>query len=93
MTEREAPPDRGFDYLQDDPYEDDGWFGREQVAEYVSVNEVVPDHSTYSTREQRAGGTLCRPPRCRPCSPAAYPPAGFTDCQDVDSQRSTPRVQ
>jgi hypothetical protein len=44
VTDREAPPDRGFEYLQDDPYEDDGWFGREQVAEYVSVNEVVPDH-------------------------------------------------
>ena len=44
MTDREAPPDRGFEYLQDDPYEDDGWFGREQVAEYVSVNEVVPEH-------------------------------------------------
>jgi hypothetical protein len=44
VTEREAPPNWGFDHMQDDPYEDDGWFGREQVAEYVSVNEVVPDH-------------------------------------------------
>ena len=42
MTEREAPPDWGFDYRQDDPYEDDGWFGREQDAEPVSVDEV-PD--------------------------------------------------
>jgi len=42
VTEREAPPNLGFDYLQDDPYEDDGWFGREQVTEQPSVDEV-PD--------------------------------------------------
>jgi hypothetical protein len=42
VTEREAPPSWDFDYRQDDPYEDDGWFGREQVAEPSSVSEV-PD--------------------------------------------------
>jgi len=42
VTERGAPPDWGFDYRQDEPYEDDGWFGREQDIEAVSVDEV-PD--------------------------------------------------
>jgi hypothetical protein len=42
VTEREALPDWGFDYRQDDPYEDDGWFGREQSAEPMSVDDV-PD--------------------------------------------------
>jgi hypothetical protein len=39
VTEREAPPDWAFDYEQDDPWEDDGWFGREQVVEPMSVDE------------------------------------------------------
>ena len=42
MTDREAPPGRGFEYWQDDPYEDDGWFGREQVTEPTTVDQV-PD--------------------------------------------------
>ena len=42
MTEREAPPNWGFDYMQDDPYDNDGWFGREEVAEQTPVDEV-PD--------------------------------------------------
>ena len=42
MSEREAPPNLGFEYWQDDPYEDDGWFGREQVPEPTAVDEV-PD--------------------------------------------------
>ena len=33
MTDREAPPDWGFENWQDDPYEEDGWFGREQVSQ------------------------------------------------------------
>lgn len=41
MIEREARPDRGFDYPQDDPYEDDGWFGRELVTDSISVDEVA----------------------------------------------------
>jgi hypothetical protein len=41
VTEREAPPEWGFDYRQDDPYEDDGWFGREQVAEPAPVQQVA----------------------------------------------------
>ena len=41
MTEREARPDGGFDYRLDDPYEDDGWFGREQVTDYISVDEIA----------------------------------------------------
>ncbi len=41
MTEREAPPDWGFEYQQDDPYEQDGWFGREQVGEPTRVDEVT----------------------------------------------------
>jgi hypothetical protein len=44
VTEREAPPDSGFDYRLDDPYQDDGWFGREQVAEPTYVDEF-PDHA------------------------------------------------
>ncbi|WP_156752313.1 hypothetical protein, partial [Mycobacterium sp. ACS1612] len=43
MTEREAPPGLGFDYRQDDPYESDGWFGAEQVAEPTYVYEVSPE--------------------------------------------------
>lgn len=42
MTEREAPPDWGFEHRPSDPYEDDGWFGREQVAAPVPVPEA-PD--------------------------------------------------
>jgi hypothetical protein len=41
VIEREARPDRGFDYPQDDPYEDDGWFGRELVTDSISVDEVA----------------------------------------------------
>jgi hypothetical protein len=41
VTEREAPPDWGFEYQQDDPYEQDGWFGREQVGEPTRVDEVT----------------------------------------------------
>jgi hypothetical protein len=37
VTEREAPPDWGFENWQDDPYEEDGWFGREQVSEPTPV--------------------------------------------------------
>lgn len=40
MTEREAPPDWGFDRRQADPYDNDGWFGREQVAEPTFVEEI-----------------------------------------------------
>lgn len=42
MTERGAPPEWGFDYRQDDPYPDDGWFGREPVAEPTYADEI-PD--------------------------------------------------
>jgi hypothetical protein len=54
VTEREARPNWGFDYRQDDPYEDDGWFGREQA--YVSVDEATePPHSNpvHDVREER----------------------------------------
>jgi hypothetical protein len=44
VTEREAPPNWGFDYMQDDPYDNDGWFGREEVAEQTPVDEV-PDRA------------------------------------------------
>ena len=46
MIEREARPDRGFDYPQDDPYEDDGWFGRELVTDSISVDEVAEPPSS-----------------------------------------------
>jgi len=60
VTERGAPPDWGFDYRQDDPYEDDGWFGREQDIEAVSVDEV-PDRLVAQTRQERAGRTRRSP--------------------------------
>ncbi|MFG1932910.1 hypothetical protein ACGFK1_20040 [Mycobacterium sp. NPDC048908] len=40
MTEREAPPGLGFEYRRDDPYENDGWFGGERVADPTYVDEV-----------------------------------------------------
>jgi hypothetical protein len=40
VTDREAPPKPGFEYWQDDPYEDDGWFGGEQVTEPTTVDQV-----------------------------------------------------
>ena len=40
VTEREAPPHRGFDHLQADPYDDDGWFGGEPGAEPTFVEDV-----------------------------------------------------
>jgi hypothetical protein len=39
VTDREAPPNWDFDYRPDDPYEDDGWFGGEPVADPAPVNE------------------------------------------------------
>ena len=77
MTERVAPPDWGFDYRQHDPYDDDGWFGREQVADPMSVDEVpdrppsqpannVPDEP-YEAPHDVAPAPV--PPTRRPASP------------------------
>jgi hypothetical protein len=45
VTEREAPPSWGFDHPQIDPYDEDGWFGGEQVAEPTYVDDVpTPPH-------------------------------------------------
>jgi hypothetical protein len=41
VIEREARPDCGFGYRRDNPYEDDGWFGREQATDYVSVDAAA----------------------------------------------------
>jgi hypothetical protein len=54
VTEREAPPERGFDYRQDDPYEEDGWFGREQAAEptyHPPPPTYQPPEPTYQVAE------------------------------------------
>ena len=56
MIEREAPPNWGFDQRQDDPYEEDGWFGREQGAEPTTLDQVVPDEPDAAPRE------VVRPP-------------------------------
>jgi hypothetical protein len=56
VTEREAPPDWGFENWQDDPYEEDGWFGREQVGEPTRVDEV-----TDRPRSQPVGPTPSPP--------------------------------
>jgi hypothetical protein len=56
VTEREAPPNVGFDSQRDDPYEDDGWFGCAQVAEPLFVEEVpTPPHGqpVVSAAEER----------------------------------------
>jgi hypothetical protein len=58
VTEREAPPNWGSEYWQDDPYEDDGWFGREQVTEPRTVDQV-PDRP----RSQPANNELHAAPR------------------------------
>jgi hypothetical protein len=77
VTEREAPPNWGFEYWQDDPYGDDGWFGREQVTEPTTVDQVpdrprsqpaniVPDEPHAAPREV---ARTPPPPTRRPASP------------------------
>jgi hypothetical protein len=54
VIKREARPDWGFDYRQDDPYEDDGCFGHEQTTDYVSVDtaaEPPPSERVNHARE------------------------------------------
>jgi hypothetical protein len=45
VTDREAPPEVGFDHAQADPYDNDGWFGGEQAAAPTFVDDVpTPPH-------------------------------------------------
>ena len=70
MTDREAPPDVGFDHPQADPY-DDGWFGGEQAAAPTYVDDVpTPPHGepVIHVPEER----FVAPPEA---APAPAPPA------------------
>jgi hypothetical protein len=71
VTEREAPPNWGFEYWQDDPYEDDGWFGREQVTEPRTVDQV-PDRPPSQPANNVPDGPYAAP---REVAPTPSPPA------------------
>jgi hypothetical protein len=69
VIEREARPDRGFDNRQDDPYEDDGWFGREQATDSVSVDEATEPPRSESVRHVGEERHEAPPPTRRLASP------------------------
>jgi hypothetical protein len=55
VTEREAPPDWGFDHRQADPYDDDGWFGGDHVAEPTFVDDPpTPPHGEPAVHAKEA---------------------------------------
>jgi hypothetical protein len=72
VTEREAPPNPGFDYPQSDPFENDGWFGGEHVTQPTFVDEVLAPRQTdpitsvqenrYEPAPERDPAPTTRPP-------------------------------
>jgi hypothetical protein len=72
VTEREALPDWGFEHAQADPY-DDGWFGSEQVALPIYLEDVpTPPRGepVILVAEERPHELDTAPPPARRASPA-----------------------
>jgi len=84
VTDREAPPDVGFDH---DPYDDDGWFGGEQTAAPAFVEDApTPPHGEPVSHVPEERFVAPREAAPAPAPPARPVPTATVNTWTVNGQ-------